>query len=87
MLRLNLLGGKREQDEDIIDTASREVSEETNGLLTAAEARALLSSAIGPLAMPGRYRTHFVFLPWARYHNLPERYRQRGEKRPSTAED
>jgi 8-oxo-dGTP pyrophosphatase MutT (NUDIX family) len=75
MGRLNMLGGKREEGETLTQTAAREVSEETAGLLSPDTCLDLMRRSTFKMRIPGKYLLHFCHLARTRDHwRLPERY-------------
>lgn len=86
MRRLNLLGGRREEGETILQTATREFSEETAGLIRQTDALAILQggTAAGPYAMSGGYQIYLCRLE-ERFNNVDVHYFEM-DKRPRSAE-
>lgn len=86
MSRLNLLGGRREEGETILQTAVREFSEETAGLIKPIVTLAMLQHATttGPYAMSGGYQIYFCRLEEC-FNDIDVHYLEIG-RRPRTAE-
>lgn len=86
MKRLNMLGGRREEGESVLQTAIREFSEETGGLIRQGEAVDMIAhrTTKGPYEVPGGYRLYLCYLGPG-FLNIDERYFEMSQ-RPRTAE-
>lgn len=86
MKRLNLLGGRREEGENVLQTATREFSEETGGLIRPGDALNMIMARTtdGPHAISGGYRLYLCCLE-RHFWDVDVRYFDM-VKRPKTAE-